>query len=135
MAAVHFNDARVELNSTDLSTYVKSVTLNVETAELDTTTMGDSWTENIGGLKSGSVQIEFVQDYADNLLDEILWGILGTVVNFRVRATSAAIGASNPEYRGSVLISSIAPFNNGVGDLATMSVTWNTSGAVTRHVA
>jgi hypothetical protein len=135
MAALHFNDAKVTVNSTDLSTYVKSVTLNAEVAELDTTTMGSGSVTRIGGLKDGSLQIEFVQDFASGAVDATLWPLLGTVVNFTVKATSAATGSTNPEYRGSVLITQHTPVGNGVGELATLSVQWPTSGAVTRHTS
>ena len=135
MAAIHFNNARVEVNSTDLSTYVKKVTLNIEADSLNTATMGDSWDEFIAGMKRGTVTIEFVQDFTDNLLDEILWGINGTVVTCKIRTTSSAIGTSNPEYQTSVLVTNYSPINAGVGELATTSVTWPTSGAITRATA
>ena len=135
MAAIHFNNARVEVNSNDLSTYVKKVTLNIEADSLNTATMGDSWDEFIAGMKRGTVTIEFVQDFTDNLLDEILWGINGTVVTCKIRTTSSAIGTSNPEYQTSVLVTNYSPINAGVGELATTSVTWPTSGAITRATA
>lgn len=135
MAAIHFNNARVEVNSNDLSAYVKKVTLNIEADSLNTATMGDSWDEFIAGMKRGTVTIEFVQDFTDNLLDEILMGLFGTVVTCKIRTTSSAIGTSNPEYQTSVLVTNYSPINAGVGELATTSVTWPTSGAVTRATA
>ena len=42
MAAIHINNARVEVNSNDLSAYVKKVTLNREADSLNTASMGDS---------------------------------------------------------------------------------------------
>lgn len=135
MAAIHFNDARVEVNSNNLSTYVKSVTLNLEAGQLDTTTMGDTWEDSIAGLKKGSVTIEFVADYADNLLDEILFGIFATVVTCKVRVTSSSISTSNPEYQFSVLVNQLEAVKATVGELATSSVTWPISGTVTRATA
>jgi hypothetical protein len=41
-----------------------------------------------------------------------------------VRPTSSAIGATNPEYVGSYLVSEYSPFTNSVGELATTSVSW-----------
>lgn len=137
MAAILFNKARLELNGTDVSTYVKSVTLNLEKADLDTTTMGDTAVERIVGLGDGSMTVEFVQSFTSSELDSILWGIFntGTAVLFELRSDSAAIGASNPEYRGSVLPTNYVPLTGAVSDLATTSITWPTSGGVTRAIA
>ena len=49
-----------------------------------------------------------------------------------VKATSAANSATNPQYSGSVLVSQVNPLTNGVGDLATTSITWNGAGTLTR---
>ena len=71
----------------------------------------------------------------DNGLDEVMWTALGTSVTFTVKSTSAATGANNAIYSGSVLITEWNPINASVGDLAQVSVTWPATGAVSRAVA
>ena len=44
----------------------------------------------------------------------------------------AAVSATNPSYTFSVLVSEWTPLNGGVGELATASVTWPISGAITK---
>jgi hypothetical protein len=133
VATFALNDCYVALNGTDRSSSIKSVTLTVDVAELDTTDFADSgWTVPIAGRKSGSLALTFNQDVAASAIDSVMWPLLGTVVTFEVRATNASVGASNPKYTGSVLINSWAPLSGAVSDLAEVSVTFPLSGAVTR---
>lgn len=134
MAVYALTSQVVTVNSVDYSDHLKSATLTVDAAQLDTTDFASAgWTEVIGGLKSGTLALEFMDDVADNDVDEELFALLGTVVTFTVKATSAAIGAGNPEYQGSVLITSHA-IGGGVGELAAKSLTWPTSGSITRDI-
>ena len=122
----------VALNGSDRSADVKSAVLTVDAASLDTTDFASAgWTEVIGGLKSGSLQINFQDDATNSAIDDILWGLLGTVVTFEVRPTSSAVGVNNPKYTGSVLITSTS-IGGAVGELAMKLLTFPTSGAVAR---
>lgn len=135
MAAFSLSSCYIELNSVDYSAFVKSVTLSSEAAELNTTDFASSgWTEMIAGIKSGSLGLTFNQDVASGQIDSAIWALFATVVTFKIRATSAAKGASNPEYSGSVLINAWPFLDGSVGDLAEVTVTWPLSGAVARGV-
>lgn len=131
MAVQCLTNMYLSLNASALSDHIKSAVLTVDVATLDATAMGDAWTDNIGGLKSGSLAITFNDDFASSNVDAILWPLLGTVVAFEVRPDAAVVGASNPKYTGSVLINQHM-LGGAVGDLAAKSVTFPTSGAVTR---
>ena len=134
MAIFALTSVTTTLNSVDVTAYTKSVTLSLDAAQLDTTDFASGgWTEMIGGLKSGTLNIEFMDDLADDQLDEDLYGIFGTVVPFTVKGTSASIGTSNPEYQGNVLITSWT-LGGAVGDLAGKSLSFPISGAITRDV-
>lgn len=133
MAVFALTNMYVALNgsATNVNDHVKSAVLTVDAAQLDSTAMGDTWVEVIGGLKSGSLALTFNDDAAASNIDSILWPLLGTVVTFEVRPTDSAVGAGNPKYTGSVLISQAA-LGGGVGELASKSLTFPTSGTVTR---
>lgn len=125
----------VSLNSNDLKSYTTKAELSVEVDEKDVTTYGSlGWKEVLGGIKSGGLGLEFKQDVAAAALDSIMWPLLGTVVPFEVRLDQAAVGASNPKYTGSVLINGWNPITGSVGDDASVSVSFPTSGAVTRAI-
>lgn len=135
MASFAFTDASVVINAVDLSDHVRSVTLNVEAEDLEDTAMGDTFRSRIGGLKDWSIDLEFNQDFAASEIDATIFPILGTVVTVTVKPTSAAVGATNPSYSGSVLISEYNPLDGSVGDLATTSVSWPGAGTLTRATA
>ena len=124
----------VTVNAVDYSDHLKSATLTVDAAQLDTTDVASAgWTEVIGGLKSGTLALEFMDDVANDDVDEELWTLLGTVVAFTLKATTGSISTSNPEYQGSVLITGHS-LGGAVGDLAMKSLSFPTSGAITRDV-
>lgn len=136
MAAFMLSSTYVGLNGSDYSAHAKACTLTVEVADLDTTDFASSgWKEVIGGLKSGTLDITWNQDVAAAAIDSVIWPLLGTVVTFEVRATSAAVGASNPKYTGSVLINGWTPLDGNVGDLAETDSSFPVTGTVTRAIA
>ncbi len=114
-----------------------SVTINLEADDVETTSFGaNGWRTRIGGLKSGTVDFEFHQDMAAGAIDSLLWSNLGGTAAVTVRPGGTAIvGASNPEYRFDVLVQQTNPIDSAVGDLATISVSFPITGAVTRATA
>ena len=128
---------KVTLNGTDVSSSCARAELVINAAEVDVTDFGSAgWTEVIGGLKSGSVSLDFHSDFgvgAVSALFQDLVGSVGTVVLVANNGTAAS--ATTPEYTASVLINSFTPVAGAVGDLSTFSVTFPTSGAVSYATA
>ena len=134
MAIYALTSQVVTLNAVDYTDHLKSGTLTLDAAQLDTTDFASGgWVEMIGGLKSGTFALQFMDDVADNDVDEELFALLGTVVAFTIKATNAAISAANPEYQGSVLVTGHS-LGGAVGELASKSLTFPTSGAVVRDI-
>jgi hypothetical protein len=131
MAVMALTNEYLSINATVMSSWVKSATLTVDVAALDSTAMGDAWTDNIGGLKSGTLAVTFNDDLAAGAVDVTLWPLLGTVVPFEVRLDAGAASATNPKYTGSVLINQHM-IGGSVGDLAGKTFSFPTSGAITR---
>lgn len=126
----------VALNSTDLSSYCSSIQAQFEAESKDTTTFGSNgWHEELSGIKSGSLALQFKQDVAAAALDAIMWPLAFTVVTFEIRAVNTTVTTSNPKYTGSVNIRQWNPISGGVGDVAEVSVTFPTTGAVSRATA
>lgn len=135
MAKFVATDYKVTINGTNLSTSLASVELPIEIDEQETTAFGSEWRTRIAGLKSGSITLEFHQDFAAGALDSILWPLLGTNATVTVVPTSGTVTSSNPSYSGSFLVTSYTPYASTVGDLATVGITWPLSGALTRATA
>jgi len=120
------------LNGTDFSTYLESSELELESEAKDVTTHGSGgWKEFLAGLKSGTLKLKFKQEF-NATVDGAMFALFGTVVTFEVRADQAAVGVANPKYTGSFLVSQWNPLTGSVGDDATVSVSYPTSGAVAR---
>lgn len=133
MAVLALIDPTVTINAVDMSAFIAAVELDLEGVELDTTNFGSSgWKEAIGGLKSGTAKVSFLDDFAATTVDDRLWALFNTVTTFNVRPTSAAVAATNPEYQMSVLVNEFSPVAGSVGDLATQDLTWPVTGTVTR---
>src|SRR3954468_2926254 len=97
--------AYVSLGGNLLHDHAKKIELTAEVEEKDVTTYTSlGWKEVLGGLKSGELSCEWLNDFAAGQLDSIMWPLLGTVVPFAVRADQGAVSASNPEYSGKCLI-------------------------------
>ncbi|MDG4796215.1 radical SAM protein [Micromonospora sp. WMMD1082] len=117
-------DARVEVNSVDLSGWVTSVTLPIELEALENTAMGQVARSRQAGLQDSTLGINFNDDFAASAVDATLWAAFGTVVVVKVRPTTGAISGTNPEFVASYLVNQHNPFGNSVGELATRQVSW-----------
>ena len=125
-------DAYISIAGNVLSDHGNKIELPVQVEEKETTAFGQTWKTRTGGLKDASVSISFIQDYVASNLDQIMWALIGTVVAFEVRPTSGTVTTSNPKYTGSLFIKEWKPIMGSVGDLATVDVSFPTSGTVTR---
>lgn len=125
-------DAYISIAGNVVSDHGNKVTINADVEELETTTFGQTWKTRVGGLKDGSVDVSFLQDYVAANLDAIFWPLIGTVVVFEIRPTSSAAAPGNPKYTGSILINGWKPIAGDVGKLAALDVSFPTSGAVVR---
>lgn len=134
MATLALLNAFISVNAVNLSDHCRQVTVNAEVTDLDSTAFGDTWNEHTGGLKSGTVTLEFLDDFAASQVDATLWPLLGTVTAFVVRPDSGAVSATNPQYSGSLFIAQHAVLGS-LNEMAAKSLTFPTSGTVTRAVA
>jgi hypothetical protein len=140
MATYVITAGYVAIDGTDMSAYVKSASLEINADPVEFTNMASSGAREFKiGLKAGTLNVEMNEDFANTatLPDQKLWGIFntGTNVTFELRPTSAAVGTTNPKYTGSVVPVNYSPFTGSVGDAAVTSISWPTSGAVSRATA
>lgn len=135
MAKFAATDYKVTINGTNFSTFLNSVELALESDELETTAFGGTFRERIGGLKTGSVTLQFMQDFAASAVDVTLFPLYNTLATVVIVPTSATVSATNPSYTALCLVNSYTPHSASVGDIATLNVTWPTSGTVTRATA
>ena len=131
-AATDFN---VLINGTNFSTSLNSVELTLSADDLETTAFGGEWRTRIAGLKSGSITLNFMQDFGAASVDATLYPIFGSNATVVIKPTSATVSSTNPAYTAVALVTAYSPYSSSVGDIATLSVTWPTTGTVSRATA
>lgn len=139
MARIVLTNAYITINSVNLSDHIKSVTLTTSDDIVETTAFGSTARTRVAGLADNSVALEFDQDYASGSVEATInaagASLVGTVTTVVVKPNGATTAADNPAYTFSALVSEWTPLNGAVGELATASVTWPISGAITKAVS
>lgn len=145
MARLVLTNVEVNIGGVDLSNHIASVTLGSTYDVVETTAFAGisgpagnvplAAKTRVAGLVDNSVTFEFHQDFAAASVEATIYPLLGTVVPVVVQPVAAAsVSADNPSYSFNAVISEWTPLNGAVGELATASVTWPITGAVTKAV-
>ncbi len=132
MARIVLTNASITFASTDISSYVSSVTLSTSLDVVDTTSFGNTARTRVAGLADNQVTIEFFQDFASGALESLIYPTIGTSAAVVVKPVAGSTTATNPSYSFNALVSEWQPLSGAVGELATASVTWPISGAITK---
>jgi hypothetical protein len=129
-------------SSTDISTMITQVDVGLSVAQLETTNFGSGgWKTMTMGLKEGTLQLNFNQDFAASKIDA-LFGLGGSIIPalgaygyIDVKPTSAARSATNPSYVFQVYNSSYNPISGSVGALAVGTLQFTITGQIARLTA
>lgn len=135
MARIVLTDAKVTINSVNLSDHIASITINETTDVVETTAFSNTAKTRVAGLKDNSVTLEFHQDFAASNVEATINGspsLVGTTTTIVVTPTSSSVSATNPSYSFSALVAEWTPLSGSIGELSTASVTWPISGAITK---
>jgi hypothetical protein len=128
-------DYKITVAGVNLSANLNSVELALESDDLETTAFGGEFRTRIGGLKSGSLTLQFMQDFGAASVDATLFPLYNTLATVVIVPTSGTVTSTNPSYTATCLVNAYSPANASVGDLSVFSVTWPTSGTVLRGTA
>ncbi len=126
-------------STTDLSPMLTGITLDLAQDELDSTNFGSAgYRQKLGGLQAATITLNFNQDFAASQVDA-LFGIGGTFGHgsagpfyLDVKATSASRSATNPSYVFAWLPLNYTVLTGSVGDLATVSLQFPSTGRYAR---
>ena len=136
MARLVLTNAYITVNAVDLSDHIASVTLTTTDDVVETTAFSSTAARTrIAGLADNSVALEFHQDYATSSVEATIYPLVGSATTVVVKPNGATTAADNPSYTFSALVSEWTPLGGAVGELATASVTWSISGAITKAVS
>jgi len=118
----------------DFSDYIASIEFSDEAEEIETTAFGQTGRTRVGGLRDQSISLDFHQDFDPASVDATIGALVGGTAAIEFAPKGSAIGTANPKFSGSVLVTEWG-FGGGVGELATISVTWPVDGVLTRGTA
>ena len=132
MAKYVVTEATLSINGTDVSDSVARAEVTETSAEVDVTDFGSGGnTEVIGGLKSGSLSFDIHQDYGTGAVSDTLKDLVGTIGTFVVTPNGTTVSGTNPQITTEALITTVTYVSGSVGDLATASYTFPTTGGIT----
>ena len=136
MARIVLTNAKITINSVNLSDHIASVTLSTSSDVVDTTGFSSTAARSrVAGLADNSVTLEFHQDFATSNVEATVYPLIGTTTTVVVTPVDTTVSGTNPSYTFTALVAEWQPLSGAVGELATASVTWPISGAITKALA
>ena len=119
--------------SIDISAYVTNAVINQVADELEVTAMGDTAHKFVAGLQSGTLTLDFINDWASSQVMQTLNDCFGATISVSmITVKGTAVSAANPSYQFSILVNNLTPVGQGgVAEIATSSVTFTINSAVT----
>ena len=129
--AVFLNAASVKIGAIDITDHVTSATLTQSSDELEITALGDSARKYVSGLQTGTLDLEFLNDFAAaNVCATLQSAIYTTVVAKLVPGPGTTISATNPLYTVSILINNLTPIAGAAGEMSSSSLSFTCNSTI-----
>lgn len=124
MAKYVMTDASVTYNSVDLSDHVESVEVNMDSEDVDITSMGNTSRAHTPGLRDDTVTVTYFQDFATGKVDATHYPLVGSAAGATlvVKPTSDAVSSTNPSYTMTGIVLTYQPMNGTVGEASKTTV-------------
>ena len=132
MAKIVLTNPSITIGGVDLSDHINNITLETKYDIVETTTFGSTAKTRVAGLADNQISIDFMQDFGSSSVEATIYPLLGTTTSIVVKPVAGTTTSTNPQYTVSALVADWTPLQGGVGQLATASVTWPVSGAITK---
>ncbi len=133
MAQLVLDNPYVNINSVDLTAYVRSVTLNLSANIMENTASGATAIGRIAGLKDNSLAVTFNQDFASAKVDATIAPLVGAAAfPIIVKPDGSATAVTNPKWTGNAVLETYPVMAGTVGDNYEVPVTFLCDGAWTR---
>jgi len=132
MAKIVLTNPSITIGGVDLSDHINNITLETKYDIVETTTFGSTAKTRVAGLADNQISIDFMQDFGSSSVEATIYPLLGTTTSIVIKPVAGSTTSTNPQYTVSALVADWTPLKGGVGQLATASVTWPVSGAITK---
>lgn len=131
MSSLVATNAFFWVNALDLSSYIRSVTINRGSEGQDATTMGQTTRITKGGLKTWSMDVQFLWDNSTGGPEASLWALVGTTSCVEYRNVNACTSVNNPSYSGIGTLLDL-PTAASVGTMLTLNAKFANSSTLSR---
>jgi len=133
--SVYLSNPVVTINSVDLSDQCTSAVLTRMIESLESTAFGQTNRSYVGGLENSTLTVTMYNSFAATETYATLKALVGTQTTVKIKPTSAATSATNPESTLTLTYLESLPIVNGqLGALDTIDITF-TGGAYSVAVA
>ncbi len=125
MAKFALTDVYIELDGYNLSNYGFNIDTPSEKDEIDVSGFNPNNTkESLVGQRQDNITAQFTQDFADGGPHDIIWSIYqnSTTVGVKIRPTSSAVSATNPELAGNVKVRTYNGLSGALNARAELTV-------------
>jgi len=132
MGKLILRNVSVLVDGEDLTDRARSVNIDTSAEEIDVTAFGGSgWREFEPGLKAGTIEVEFYQDFDANQTHATLWPLAESGEEFEIRiGPDGDLGATdNPVFVADVKLFGYRFLQGEVGSASTNPVTFRLTGA------
>jgi hypothetical protein len=96
--STYLSNAVVTINSVDMTGECSSANLTRTFDALESTNMSNTARTFVGGLENSSLVVDLYNSYAAASTYATLKSLVGTAVTVKIKPTSAATSATNPEH-------------------------------------
>ena len=133
--STYLSNPVVTINAVDMTDQCTSAVLTRVIESLESTAFGQTNRSYVGGLENSTLTVTMYNSFAATETYATLKSLVGTQVTVKVRPTSAAVGATNPESTLTLAYLESLPIVNGqLGALDTIDITF-TGGAYSVAIA
>jgi len=96
--STYLSNAVVTINAVDMTGECSSANLTRTFDALESTNMSNTARTFVGGLENSSLVVDLYNSYAASQTYATLKSLVGTAVTVKIKPTSAATSATNPEH-------------------------------------
>jgi hypothetical protein len=116
----------LKVGGTDLSDHVRSIEVQMNYADVDTTAMGAVSQTHSPGLRDDRITVNFFQDFASSKVDATIVGLAGSTSGATIQAFANGVTASStaPSYTMVGSPFEYSPINGEIGAASQTSVTF-----------
>ena len=133
--STYLSNPVVTINAVDMTDQCTSAVLTRVIESLESTAFGQTNRSYVGGLENSTLTLSMYNSFAADQTYVTLKALVGTQVTVKVKPTSAATSATNPESTlTGAYLESLPIVNGQLGALDTIDITF-TGGAYTVAIA